>query len=82
MCLSNISNVEEKTINIQLIKSLEKINIIKDGQYGFRSSGSPSDMLSYIFQIWVTIEKYGEFQTVALDISKDIFKSIVARRSE
>lgn len=69
--LSTISKVMEKYMNIELLKYLEKHNLIHDRQYGFRHRRSTADLLSFVSHSWdKSIEFYGESQIVALDISK------------
>ena len=46
-------------------------NLLSDHQYGFRNGRSTGDLLAYTSHIWsLTLEKFGESQAVALDISK------------
>ena len=66
-----ISKVMEKYINESILNFLESNNIISDRQYGFRKHRSTADMLAYVSHIWSqAVEKHGESQLVALDISK------------
>ena len=46
--LSVVSKVFEKLVNNRIVDHLEKCGLFPDFQYGFRSSRSTVDLLSYI----------------------------------
>ena len=65
----------EKYINESILNFLESNNIISDRQCGFRKYRSTADMLAFVSHIWSqTMEKNGESQLVARDISKSFDK--------
>jgi Reverse transcriptase (RNA-dependent DNA polymerase)/Endonuclease-reverse transcriptase len=69
--ISVLSKVMEKVINVQLLSYLESAKLISDHQYGFRKNRSTGDVLAYVTHVWNSaMERFGEAQVVALDISK------------
>ena len=46
--LSVVNKVFEKLVNNRIVDHLEKCSLFSDFQYGFRSSQSTADLLSYI----------------------------------
>ena len=61
----------EAMINKSLVDFLESHHLLSDTQYGFRFSRSTGDLLSYVTEhISRILDRQGETQTVALDISK------------
>jgi hypothetical protein len=68
---SSISKVFETLVNNQLTKHIESNILISDRQYGFRRTRSTTDVLACLLHRWnEALDRFGETQAVALDISK------------
>ena len=68
---SVVSNVFEKLVNNRIVDHLEKCGLFSDFQYGFRSSRSTADLLTFVSdRIARVFNRSGDTQAVALDISK------------
>ena len=46
--LSVVNEIFEKLVNNRIIDHIEKCGLLSDFKYGFRSSGSTTDLLSHI----------------------------------
>ena len=69
--LSVVSKVFEKLVNNRIVDHLEKCGLFSDFQYGFRSSRSTADLLTFVSdRIVRAFNKSGATRAVALDISK------------
>ena len=69
--LSVVSKVFEKLINNRIVDHLEKCGLFSDFQYGFKSSGSTTDLLTVVSdRIAIAFNRFGTTWAVALDISK------------
>ena len=69
--LSVFQKVFEKLLCNRIVDHLEKYGIFSDFQYGFGSSQSTSDLLTFLSdRIARTFNRSGATQAVALDISK------------
>ena len=69
--LSVVSKVFERLANNRTVDRLEKCALFSDFQYGFRSSRSTADLLTFLSdRIARAFNKPGATQAVALDISK------------
>ena len=68
--LSMVSKVSEKRLNSKIVDHLEKC-LFPDFQYGFRSSRSTADLLTFVSdRIARAFKRSGATRAVALDISK------------
>ena len=69
--LSVVSKVFEKLVNNRIVDHLEKCGLFSDFQYGFRSSRSTADLLTFVSgRIARAFNRSGATQGVALDIPK------------
>ena len=69
--LSVVSKVFEKLVNNRIVDQLEKSSLFSDFQYGFRSSRSTADLLTFVSdRIARAFNRSGATVAVALDISK------------
>ena len=69
--LSVVSKVFEKLVNNRIVDHLEKCGLFSDFQYGFRSSRSTADLLTFVSdRIAMAFNRSGAIRAVALDISK------------
>ena len=69
--LSVVSKLFEKLVNNRPVDHMEKIGLLSDFQYGFRSSRSIADLLIVVSdRIARVFNWYGTTQAVALDISE------------
>ena len=66
-----VSKVFEKRIYNRLVDYLEKSGLFSDFQYGFRSSGSTTDVQAVVFdRITRAFNRSGATRAIAIDISK------------
>ena len=69
--LSVVSKVFEKLVNNRIVDHLEKCGFFSDFQYGFRSSQSTADPLTFVSdRIARAFNRSGATRAVALDICK------------
>ena len=70
--LSVVSKVFEKLLNNRVVDHLEKCDLLRDFQYGFRFSRSTADLLTVVVpdRIARAFDTSGATQAVAHDISK------------
>ena len=69
--LSVVIKVFEKLVNNRIVHHLEKSGLFSDFQYGFRSSLSTADLLTFVSdRIARAFNRSGATRAVALDISK------------
>ena len=69
--LSVVSKVFEKLVNNRIVDHLEKCGLFSDFQYGFRSSRSTADLLTFVSdRIARAFNRSGATRAVVLDISK------------
>ena len=69
--LSVVSKVFKKLVNNRIVDHLEKCGLFSDFQYGFRSSRSTADLLTFVSdRIARTFNRSGATRAVAFDISK------------
>ena len=75
--LSVVSKVFEKLVNNRIVDHPENCGLFSDFQYGFRSSRSTADLLTFVSdRIARAFNRSRATQDVALDISK-AFDSLV-----
>ena len=68
---SVVSKVFEKFVNNRCVDHLEKYDLFCDFRYGFRSSWSTADLLTFVSNIIArALNRSEATQVVALDISK------------
>ena len=66
-----VSRVFEKLQNNRIVDHLEKWGLFSDFQYGFRSSGSTSDLLTVVLDRRArSFNRSGATRAIAFDISK------------
>ena len=67
-----VSKVFEKLLNNRVVDHLEKYDLLRDFQYGFRFSRSTADLLTVVVpdRIARAFDTSGATQAVAHDISK------------
>ena len=66
-----VSKVFEKLVNNRIVDHLKKCGLFSDFQYGFRSSRSTADLLTFVSdRIARSCNRAGATRAVALDISK------------
>ena len=66
-----VSKVFEKRIYNRPVDYLEKSGLFSDFQYGFRSSGSTTDVQAVVFdRITRAFNRSGATRAIAIDISK------------
>ena len=71
--LSVVSKVFEKLVHISITDYLEKCGFFSDFQYGFRSSQSTADLLTFASdRIARAFNRSGASRAVALDIFKAV----------
>ena len=69
--LSVVSKVFEKLVNNRIVDHLQKCGLFSDFQYGFRSSRSTADLLTFASdRIARAFNISGATRAVAVDISK------------
>ena len=69
--LLSVSKFFEKLVNNRIVGHLEKCGLFSDFQYGFRSSRSTADLLTFVSdRIARAFNRSGTTRAVALDISK------------
>ena len=69
--LSVVSKVFEKLVNNRILDHLEKCGLLSDFQYGFRSSRSTADLLTFVFdRIARAFNRSGATRAVAFDVPK------------
>ena len=69
--LSVVSNVFDKLVNKRIFNHLEKYGLLSAFQYGFRSSRSTADLLTFAYgRIARAFYRSGATRAVALDIFK------------
>ena len=70
-----VSKVFEKLVNNGIVDHLGKCDLFSDSKYGFRSSGSTTDLLTVVSdRIDRAFNRSGAIRAVPLDISKAFHK--------